>query len=73
MNNENQQLTFLDILAIGSFILAIKNLQLNNEQVDGLQKHLKTQDNVLENEQNKMLEKIIAQNEEIIKLMKGEK
>lgn len=65
MNNENQQLTFLDILAIGSFILAIKNLQLNNQQVEGLQNHLKLQD-------KEMLDKIIKQNEEIIKLLKGE-
>ena len=73
MNNENQQFGFLDILAIASFILAIKNLQLNNEQVEGLQEHLKKQDGVLELEQNNMLKEIIQQNEEIIRLLKGRK
>ena len=72
MSNESQQLGFLDILAIGSFILAIKNLKLNNDQVKDLQTHLKNQDSVLENEQNKMLEKIISQNNEILKILKGE-
>ena len=65
MFNEDQQLTFLDILSIGSFILAIKNLKLNNDQVNGLQKHLQEQD-------ENLLKTIIKQNEEIIKLLKGE-
>ena len=65
MFNEDQQLTFLDILSIGSFILAIKNLKLNNDQVNGLQKHLQDQD-------ENLLKTIIKQNEEIIKLLKGE-
>lgn len=68
----NEQLGILDVLAVVSFIIAIKNLQLNNEQVASLQEHLKKQDDVLEQEQNKMLEKIIKQNEELIRLLKGE-
>lgn len=65
MFNEEQQLTVLDIVSIGSFILAIKNLKLNNDQVNGLQKHLQEQD-------DNLLKTIIKQNEEIIKLLKGE-
>jgi hypothetical protein len=65
MFNEEQQLTFLDILSIGSFILAVKNLKLNNDQVNSLQKHLQEQD-------DNLLKTIIKQNEEIIKLLKGE-
>lgn len=65
MFNEEQQLTLLDILSIGSFILAVKNLKLNNDQVNSLQKHLQEQD-------ENLLKTIIKQNEEIIKLLKGE-
>lgn len=59
----NEQLDFLDIISILSFIIGLQNLELNQVQVDGLMKELR------EN-QNTMLEKIIQQNEEIIKLLK---
>lgn len=66
MNN----LDFLDILTILSFIIGIENLNLNIDQSNSLDKHLKQQDNILMNEQNEMLKTIIKQNEEIIKLLK---
>lgn len=59
----NEQLDFLDIISILSFIVGLQNLELNQVQVDKLMKELR------EN-QNTMLEKIIQQNEEIIKLLK---
>ena len=61
---------FLDILTILSFIIGIQNLELNIDQVDSLDKHLKEQDHVLIDEQNEMLKTIIKQNEEIIKILK---
>lgn len=66
------QLEFLDILTILSFIVGIQNLNLNINQVDSLDKHLEQQDHILIEEQNEMLKTIIKQNEEIIKLLKGE-
>lgn len=66
------QLEFLDILTILSFIIGIQNLNLNISQVDSLDKHLEQQDHILIEEQNEMLKTIIKQNEEIIKLLKGE-
>ena len=66
MNN----LTFLDILTILSFVVGVENLELNTKQVENLDKHLAEQDIVLKEEQNVMLEKAIKQNEEIIFLLK---
>ena len=69
--NQSNNLEFLDILTILSFIIGIENLQLNIEQSNSLDKHLEQQDHILIEQQNKMLEKIIEQNEEIINLLKG--
>ena len=69
----NSNLEFLDILTILSFIIGIENLELNIEQSNSLDKHLEQQDHILIEQQNKMLEKIIEQNEEIISLLKGGK
>lgn len=66
MNN----LEFLDIINILSFIVGIENLKLNEEQARQLDKHLAEQDHILIEEQNAMLKTIIEQNEEIIKLLK---
>ena len=68
----NSNLDFLDILTILSFVIGIENLNLNIKQSDALDKHLEEQDHILIEQQNKMLEKIIEQNEEIISLLKGE-
>ena len=62
MNN----LSFLDLLTILSFIIGIENLNLNIQQNDSLEQHLSIQD-------EKLLNKIIEQNEEIIRLLKGAK
>ena len=62
---------FLDILTVLSFGVSLMNLTLNEQQVNNLDAHLKEQDDILRKEQNEMLEKIIEQNEEIIKLIKG--
>lgn len=70
---ENGELDFLDILNIASFVVGLMNLSLNEQQVDGLMKEMTDkQDKLLEKavEQNKT---IIAQNEEIIKLLKENK
>jgi hypothetical protein len=63
-------LDFLDIISILSFLIGIENLKLNEEQVNGLNKHLSKQDDILVKEQNEMLKKIIEQNKEIIKMIK---
>ena len=55
--------TFIDIISVLSFIIALENLDLNEKQVRGLDEHLKQQD-------NNQLAKIIQQNEEIICLDK---
>ena len=64
-------LNFLDIVTILSFLVGVQNLELNEQQINNLEEHLKSQDAVLKNEQNEMLRKIIAQNKKIINLLKG--
>ena len=58
-----EELSFLDIISVLSFIIGLLNLELNQKQVDNLEMHLKEQD-------DNHLAKIIAQNDEIIKLLK---
>ena len=60
MNN----IEFLDIITIISFIIGYENYQLNIKQSNQLENHLREQD-------NNQLTKIIQQNEEIIKLLKN--
>lgn len=62
----NKQLDILDIITILSFCIAIKNLEENEKQNNLLKRKLDNQD-------KEYLEKIILQNEEIIKLLKGGK
>lgn len=64
----NNNLETLDVLSVIGFCIAIFNLQNNLKQTsnDELLKELKTQD-------TDYLEKIISQNEEILKLLKGGK
>lgn len=59
-------LEFLDILNIASFCIGLENLSLNQQQVDGIMSEM-------QDSQNKMLKKIIEQNEEIIALLKERK
>lgn len=60
------QWSFVDIISILSFIVGLENLDLNQQQVDGVMQEL-------QQHQNAMLSKIIQQNEEIIKLLKENK
>ena len=59
-NNENNGILTNDFLQLLSLYLQIKNLQLNEQQVNDLNKHLETQD-------NDYLQTIIKQNEELKK------
>ena len=63
MDNFGENWSFLDTISILSFIIGLQNLELNEKQIQGLDNHLKKQD---ENQ----LALIIQQNEEIIKLLK---
>lgn len=54
--------SFLDVLTVLSFIIGLQNLELNEKQVKSLDEHLKEQD-------EKLLAKIIQQNEKIIALL----
>lgn len=60
------ELGFLDVLTIVSFLVGLENLKLNQQQVDGIMDELR-------NTQNSMLSTIIQQNEEIIRLLKEHK
>lgn len=62
----NKQLDILDIITILSFCIAIKNLEENEQQSEILKQKLDDQD-------KEYLQKIIEQNNEIIKLLKGGK
>lgn len=76
MNNETKMpwnYDVLNIISIASYLLSIQNLQLNTQQAtnDDLNKHLREQDEILHEQNEKFLSKIIQQNEEIINLLKG--
>ena len=61
--NNTTGIEFADLLGVISLYVDLQNLDLNINQVDGVMKELR------EN-QNSMLATIIAQNEEIIRLLK---
>lgn len=65
IGNDNKW-SFIDVISILSFIIGLENLELNQQQVSSLDKHLSEQD-------NQLLAKIIQQNEEIIQLLKEKK
>ena len=76
MNNKTKMpwnYDILNIISIASYLLSIQNLQLNTQQTtnDDLNKHLQKQDEILREQNEKFLNKIIQQNEEIINLLKG--
>lgn len=78
MNNETKMpwnYDILNIISIASYLLSIQNLQLNQQDLsnNNLNEHLKEQDKILNEQNEKYLTKIIQQNEEIIKLLKGGK
>lgn len=75
MNNETRlpwNYDILNIISIASYLLSIQNLQLNQQQVstDEIDKHLQKQDNILHEQNDRYLEKIIEQNKVIINLLK---
>ena len=59
----DKEWTFIDLISILSFIVGMQNLELNEQQVANLDRHLNKQD-------TELLAKIIQQNEEIIELLK---
>ena len=63
MDDFGENWSFLDVINVMSFIIGLQNLELNEKQIQGLDNHLKEQD-------NNHLAKIIKQNEEIIELNK---
>lgn len=78
MNNNTQMpwnYDILNIIAIASYLLSVQNLQLNQKQTsnDDLNEHLQKQDDILQEQNDKYLLKIIQQNEELLKLLKGGK
>ena len=75
MNNETKMpwnYDILNIISIASYLLSIQNLQLNQQQVSAneIDKHLQEQDNILHEQNDRYLEKIIEQNKVIINLLK---
>ena len=75
MNNETKMpwnYDILNIISIASYLLSIQNLQLNQQQVstNEIDKHLQEQDNILHEQNDRYLEKIIEQNKIIINLLK---
>ena len=78
MNNETRMpwnYDILNIISIASYLLSIQNLQLNQQDLsnNNLNEHLHEQDKILNEQNEKYLTKIIEQNEEILKLLKGGK
>ena len=75
MNNETKMpwnYDILNIISIASYLLSIQNLQLNQQQVstNEINRHLQEQDNILHEQNDRYLEKIIEQNKVIINLLK---
>lgn len=78
MNNETKMpwnYDILNIISIASYLLSIQNLQLNQQDLSNnkLNEHLQEQDKILLEQNEKYLSKIIQQNDELLKLLKGEK
>ena len=75
--NNNAQMPWnqdiLNIIAIASYLISVENLSLNKQQTstDELNKHLHEQDDILKEQNDRYLEKIIEQNNEIINILKG--
>ena len=78
MNNETKMpwnYDILNIISIASYLLSIQNLQLIQQDLSNnkLNEHLQEQDKILLEQNEKYLSKIIQQNDELLKLLKGEK
>lgn len=75
MNNETKMpwnYDILNIVSIASYLLSIQNIQLNQQDLTNnkLNEHLQEQDQILHEQNEKYLTKIIEQNEEIKKYLK---
>ena len=70
-NNEDNGILTNDFLQILSLYLQVKNLQLNEQQVKDLNEHLQTQDNKYLQTIIKQNEELKKQNEKIISLLRG--
>ena len=78
MSNETKMpwnYDILNIISIASYLLSIQNLQLNQQDLSNnkLNEHLQEQDEILHEQNEKYLTKIIQQNEEMLTLLKGGK
>lgn len=61
--NFGEEFSIIDFVSMLSFIVGLENLNLNKIQVNDIMREM-------QNNQNKMLSKIIEQNEQIIKMLK---
>lgn len=77
MNNSNLPWNndLLNSMSVASFLISIRNLQLNEKEISNseLESHMQEQDKILQHQNEKYLETIIQQNAEIIELLKGGK
>ena len=70
-NNENNGILTNDFLQCLSLHLQVKDVQLNEQQVNDLNKHLETQDNDYLQTLIKQNEGLKKQKEQIISLLRG--
>ena len=78
MNNKtrlDRNYDILNIISIASYLLSIQNLQLNQQDLsnNNLNEHLQEQDKILHEQNEKYLNKIIEQNEDIFTPLQGGK
>lgn len=77
INNEDNGLfnnSFLDMISVIGFAISIYNLMLNEQQLsnDDVARELQINRSKLDEQNDKYLETIIEQNNQIINLLKGE-
>lgn len=77
INNEDNGLfnnSFLDMISVMGFAISIYNLILNEQQLsnDDVAKEVQINRSKLDEQNDKYLETIIEQNNQIINLLKGE-
>lgn len=78
MNNKTKMpwnYDILNIISIASYLLSVQNLQLNQQDLSNntINEHLHEQDDILQEQNEKYLKKIIEQNDQIIKFLGGGK
>lgn len=72
--NLNWNNDLLNSMSVASFLISIRNLQLNEKEISNseLENHMQDQDKILQEQNEKYLKTIIEQNLEIINLLKGD-